>query len=271
MAEYIATRYLQEGILKHFFKISALQTSTPYLALGLSEPDRDNASSWPGEFTNSIAPGYKRAKVSFSVPETPNETGSIIRNDDWIEFPVALLDWPSASWLSLWDSESGGHMLVILPFQAPAVPEGDSLTFDTNTMHIIIHGNPPPYGPREGIMNHVFRGMNYPQPSSLYMQLYVEATGLPPIGGYTPKPVESWELSPTQPAIASRARNTAGTAFGPATTNWGRVRCDGLYDLDSGGQMVYAVYVGGGITINAGDRGIVSPLAMTTDFDAESP
>lgn len=159
MANNGPSAYLMTKLLQHVFKLQSYSpTGGVYMALGTAKPDPSNGTYWENEFRWPDDPenrGYKRAELSFSKANSPNETGSQTFLTSVCVFPRALQNWGAAGWCSIWDSIDGGNMLYYAPCGGASILRGQSARVPAGGVYFHEFGSNPL---REHLLDMVLRG-----------------------------------------------------------------------------------------------------------------
>lgn len=114
------SNYLENALVNHVFRNTAMSApATVYVALFTSNPT-DNATG------NEVAAGgYVRQAVTFGPP-----VDGSINNTGQINFPVATATYGAVSHSAIYDSSSGGNMLVYGPLSVvKQIDTGDQFIF----------------------------------------------------------------------------------------------------------------------------------------------
>lgn len=121
--------YLEEALLNHVLRGDSVSTSyTPpsavYVALHTADPTD------AGLTTDEVPTGiYARAAASFGAP-----VGSTVSNVSAINFRMPVV---TVSWVSIWDSQTGGNMLLSNALPSPQTfSSGDSIAFLPGSLQI---------------------------------------------------------------------------------------------------------------------------------------
>lgn len=95
---------------------------------------------------------------------------------------------------------------------------------------------------RQFVLEHVLMGENHPSPTNLYLGLFVEdptpentGTEVNPTGTNYERQEISWALN----GGSGRAENAITVDFPAATSEWGIVTHWGVFDDETGGNLLY--------------------------------
>lgn len=123
--------YLADALLNHTFRGTAANTpyqqpAAVYLALFLSDPDRDASGQ---EVTGA---GYTRKQLVSAAPAL-----GVLTNEIEVLFPVALDDWGVISHMAIFDAPVGGNLLFFGPWNiVKEIFEGDQFVVRPNDLDL---------------------------------------------------------------------------------------------------------------------------------------
>lgn len=149
-----ATNYLEEMVLNVFRGIDATAFSSLWLELLTSEPNEDGTGATPPSYS-----GYARKQISFTPP-APLSGGIGFMNDSEIEFARALEDGPSVTHVAVYNSQTGGVMLLKAPLNSEKqIRSGIAPVIRINEAKFWLTGDLSNYC-KQKILN-LFRGQNF--------------------------------------------------------------------------------------------------------------
>lgn len=134
------SNYLEDALLKHIFRNTDFtRPGTIYVALHTGDPGETGASaevSGGSYARQGIATG---ASSGWAAPVTEGGGGYLTENSADLTFPTATADWGTVSYMSLWDTVSGGNCLFIGQLTASkTVNNGDTFKFLAGALDIIL-------------------------------------------------------------------------------------------------------------------------------------
>ncbi len=113
------------------------------------------------------------------------------------------------------------------------------------------------------LMGYVLEGVSYTPPSSLWLALFTTVPSLAGTGGvevstsgtaYGRKQILSTGTSWNGPSGTNQEySNAADITFNVPTANWGTITGAGLYDAETGGNLLYIATLATSKTVNNGD------------------
>lgn len=126
-----ASNYLEESILNHFFRNTAVSPPTTlYLALYINDPtDADTGTEVSGG-------AYARKQITFGAPSQVGDKG-VITNSQKVEFDIASTDWGNVSHWGIRTALTGGNLLCRGSFsRVENVLSGNRLTVETGNIQV---------------------------------------------------------------------------------------------------------------------------------------
>lgn len=126
-----ASNWLEESILNHFFRNTAVSPPTTlYLALYINDPtDADTGTEVSGG-------AYQRKQITFGTPTQTGDKG-VISNDQKVEFDIATTDWGNVSHWGIRSASTGGNLLCKGSFsRVENVLTGNRLTVETGNIQV---------------------------------------------------------------------------------------------------------------------------------------
>ena len=227
------TNYVENKILNTFKGVTFTSIAKIYLELLTSKPADDGSGASPVSYT-----GYGRKQITFSTPA--DMSGNIgFQNAEEVSFAQADTDSGTVTWIALYDSESGGNMLLYAPLDTPKVIRtGTAPVLRVGEVKFWITGGFSKSF-KTAILN-VFRGTSLAG-FTPYLTLFngsPEDGGSELIGGnFARQPITF-----STPAQASTGQgqisNTAEVSFPIATVNLGTYNFDVIYDAASAGNLI---------------------------------
>jgi hypothetical protein len=117
------------------------------------------------------------------------------------------------------------------------------------------------------IIDHMLRGQSFTPPSTIYLALYTE----PPSdsGGGTEVSGGGYQRQPISLAPASNGAtyNVEDIVFPTATSDWGTIVAVGIFDAQTGGNLLMWAMLTTPKTVNAGDTFIIKAGDLDISFD----
>lgn len=245
-----ASNWLEEAILNHFFRNSAIISPTQvYIALYKTSPtDFDTGIEISGE-------GYVRQEINFTTPSQESGIGTIT-NTTLIAFPEAISDWTEADEsVGFWgirNSLTAGDLLAYGEFKDTTKPNdgkypvlsGDQFNIGAGKLKINIDLNSS-YWLQNAVLNHFFRNAPTTSPALIYLALYKsDPTGADTGIEITYSTYERQTVSfstVTQDAESARITNVNEINFPIPDVDLGTVPFFGLRDnLTSGNLLAHA-------------------------------
>lgn len=126
-----ASNYLEESILNHFFRNTAVSPPTTlYLALYINDPtDADTGTEVSGG-------SYARKQITFGAPSQVGDK-AVIANSQKVEFDIASTDWGNVSHWGIRTALTGGNLLCRGSFsRVENVLSGNRLTMETGNIQV---------------------------------------------------------------------------------------------------------------------------------------
>lgn len=112
--------YLENALINHVFR-NAPMTAPATVYVGLFKTDPSDAATG----TEVTGGAYARQPVTFAVP-----SGGSTNNSAQVTFPVATAVWGLVTHAAIYDSVSGGNMLVFGPLSVnKQIDNGDQFIF----------------------------------------------------------------------------------------------------------------------------------------------
>ena len=104
------------------------------------------------------------------------------------------------------------------------------------------------------LLEAALRAVSYTSPATVYVALYTAAPG--PTGGGTEVTGGSYARTACTFGAASNGSltNSGACTFAQASAGWGTITSFGIFDSDSGGNLLYYGNLTASKTINSGDQ-----------------
>lgn len=243
------TTYMQNKILDHTLRsISYTPPSSIYVAL-LSNVDND------GDIVEEInGSGYAREAISFDA-----SVDGVSSNSAEVEFSVALEDWGSIPYVGLYDSLSGGNLLMWGQFSIAKYSAISSVfKIKSGQLSIELSGAFSLYL-RNNLIEHIFRNNSFSSPSNIYAGI---GTSVGSKNSSISEPSSESGYSRTSAISFSTGSGGGGdnpilnlTEFSFLATggNWGTISTIGYFDAATNGNLLYVLDLDNDRTIYDGD------------------
>lgn len=229
-----ASNYLEQKFLNCFNGVGATAPQNLYLKLFSSNPTDTGTAGTEISYT-----GYQPHLITFSAPQTYS-SGLSIQNSSQIEFAEAQEDVGNITHIGIYDSQTGGNMLVYGELnEIMTIRAGEAPVFLSGEIKFYCTGNLSTYYKR--VFLNFLRNTNF-QAITPYMGLY---SGNPESGG-----VELTGSNYSRPAITfsspyetetgvMQIKNSAQIEFNRASSNWGNSDYRVILDSATAGQVVW--------------------------------
>ncbi len=245
------SNYSEEKVLDHVLRnIPYSPASTIYVGL-LTSLSADGAS-----FVEVGVSGYSRQSIAFGAA-----SGGQVQNTNNVQFPAALADWGSIPYIGLFDSASGGNLLMWGEFTiAKFVAQSAVFKIDASEMTVESKGAFSLYL-RNNILELFLRNNSFSSPSSIYAGVGAvvgsnNASISEPSGaaGYA----RDGAVVFTTPGDGTTA-NAVALSYLANGSNWGEINSAGYYDALTNGNLLFVItlddpriiYDGDGIDFDA--------------------
>ncbi len=255
---------LQDNLLDHMLLGSAY-TSPSSLKLALGTDDE-------GDFLEHSGGSYARKTVSFARARGRDMEYAEVRNDAAVAFDEATADWTGITDWAIYDNSS--NLLARGVFcDSITVPNGNELTVGPEELGYSIAMSAYPLSMQRAILDHVFAGVSWSQPASIYVAACVNAvfhgTEVAGViehsgGGYSRVQHTNWSVG------VQEGGNVGNIDFPTATADWpDDILSIALFDASSGGNLLAAVPLESAVTINSGDVLRIGTSSISFRMDEE--
>ncbi len=235
---------LQDNLLDHMLLGTSYSSPSSHkLALGTDSE---------GDFMEHSGGNYARKDVSFLLAQGRDMEYAETRNDAAVDFDQASADWSNLTDWAIYDGSS--NMLARGVFcDSITVPNGSSLTVGPQELSYRIAQSSYPLSMQRKLLDHVFAGVSWSQPSTIYIAAVLNAVfhgseaEEPTSGAYARVEHTNWSVG------AQAGANVGEVTFPTATADWGTILGIAIFDAISGGNLLALTQLESPVTINNGD------------------
>jgi len=227
--------YLENKLLDHVLKTAVFSQSTGlFLALSSTNPTDTGTGK-----TEPTGGSYARIEVANWDAAVDRAT----QNTDIIEFVAATAGWGLMSFWAIYDTISGGNMLVYGSLSTPKrINSGGIMSFAAGTIVAEFNVGGLSNYLANALLNHAFMGISYTPPTNIYVALAI-ATILDATTGTTMvEPDDTYvriKQNVWHAAVAGLATNDGIIAFPQATEAWSSIAHSALIDAELLGNILY--------------------------------
>ena len=229
-----ASNYLEQTFLNCFNGTGATAPQNLYLRLFSSNPTDTGLAGTEISYT-----GYQPQEITFSAPENYS-SGLAIANASQIEFAIAGEDVGNITHIGIFDSSTGGNMLVYGELnEVLNIKQGESPIFLAGEIKFYNTGNLSTYYKR--VFLNFLRNTNLPAITP-YFSLFSgnpESGGVELTGDNYSRPSITFSAPYDTATGVMQIKNSAQIEFNRASSNWGNSDYRCIFDASSSGQCVW--------------------------------
>lgn len=248
----LATNYYETMALNPLRGIPVSAPTALYVAQYLTVPDESGAG------VEVSGGGYQRMPVTLSEPETKVDGSVGCVNTTQILYPTATEAWGTVLAAALFDSQTGGNMLVRIPYVTPKeIVANTTLSYVAGELEVIASSLATTYW-KTAVLN-ILRGESIEALTATSIALFTSDPGN--AGGGMEVSASDYVrqtltfAAPTEQATGNMLMaNSTDISFARTGTQWGTITHFGIMSAQTGGIMLYRGEANPAVTVSASDR-----------------